>query len=46
MRGRDVGENLRAVDGHVEVLQDGKVKRGKRNSFHLMGYHFGMLGDS
>lgn len=32
MRGRVVGKNMRAVDRHVDVLQDGKVKREKRNA--------------
>ena len=27
-----LARTLSAVDGHVEVLHDGKVKRGKRNS--------------
>lgn len=44
MRGRDAGENLRAVDSHVEVLEDSRVKRGKRSPSD--GCHFKMLGDS
>lgn len=38
MRARDVGENLRVVDSHVEVLEDGRFKRGKRSPSHGMPF--------